>query len=123
MSVPDLVHPTVLVSVKILILILHRKKTGAPRHLMRNPVLFELCLTAPQTTKSVSVYHSCFVLLKEGCGFFTQGRRSQIYKLAKRHGHICLAGTGEIPIAGTAVLGLSDRLVEEGTNQEGRLSL
>jgi len=40
-------------------------------------------------------------MLQEACGFKTSGKRSQVYRLdSKAHGDVCLAATGEFPIAG-----------------------
>ena len=40
-------------------------------------------------------------MLQEACGFKTSGKRSQVYRLdSKIHGDVCLAATGEFPIAG-----------------------
>jgi len=40
-------------------------------------------------------------LMKEACGFKTSGKRSQVYRLDRAaHGDVCLAATGEFPIAG-----------------------
>lgn len=39
--------------------------------------------------------------LQEGCGFKTTGERTQVFRLNRhKHGNVCLAGTGEIPLAG-----------------------
>ena len=39
--------------------------------------------------------------LQEGCGFKTDEERTQVYKLdPAKHGDVCLAGTGEMPLAG-----------------------
>ena len=41
------------------------------------------------------------IFLQEGCGFQIQGEKTQVYRVASRHGNAMLAGTGEIPLAGT----------------------
>jgi len=42
--------------------------------------------------------------LQEACGFKTSGKRSQVYWLDREvHGDVCLAATGEFPIAGQSV--------------------
>ena len=44
------------------------------------------------------------LFLQERCGFKTTGDRTQVYKLdPHRHGEVALAGTGEMPIAGTGL--------------------
>ena len=43
------------------------------------------------------------LFLQEGCGFQIHGEKTQIYRVAPRHGDIMLAATGEIPIGGTGL--------------------
>jgi len=38
--------------------------------------------------------------LQESCGFKTSGERTQVYQLQEQCGKVCLAGTGEFPLAG-----------------------
>ena len=39
-------------------------------------------------------------LLQEGCGFEAFGARNQVYHLYSQGQRMCLAGTGEMPLAG-----------------------
>jgi len=49
----------------------------------------------------VQICCSDFKMLQEACGFKTSGKRSQVYRLDHRvHDDVCVAATGEFPIAG-----------------------
>jgi hypothetical protein len=46
----------------------------------------------------------CFIQ-QESCGFKTSGERTQVYQLVdEQHDNVCLAGTGEFPLAGRLYL-------------------
>ena len=43
------------------------------------------------------------LFVQEGCGFQPRGVSTQVYTLHPRHGHLCLTGTAEIPLAGASL--------------------